>query len=100
MTAIYLFFAAFITVFALGFQQQNVTGRHYVAAVLTSVVIGATAIDIAATLAGGPAGIVAAMYAHPRIARRWRARKGTTLPAEVINEIQAELQAVIRGTKQ
>ena len=86
MTELYLFFAAFITVFALGFQQQNVSGRHYFAAVLTSLVIGAaqiflwrvvpvaTATDIAATLAGGPVGIVAAMYAHPRIARRWGRR--------------------------
>lgn len=86
MTELYLFLAAFITVFALGFQQQNVSGRHYLAAVLTSVVIGAaqiflwrvvpvaTATDIVATLAGGPAGIVAAMYAHPRIARRWGRR--------------------------
>jgi hypothetical protein len=78
-----LFFAAFITVFALGFQQQNVAGRHYVAAVFTSTAIGASQIflwrlapmeawtEIAATLIGGPCGIVAAMYAHPRIARRW-----------------------------
>lgn len=86
MTELYLFFAAFITVFALGFQQQNVTGRHYVPAVLTSVVIGsaqiflwrvvpvATATDIAATLAGGPVGIVASMYIHPRLARLWGRR--------------------------
>jgi hypothetical protein len=29
----------------------------------------------AANLAGGPAGIVAAMYVHPRIARRWRGKQ-------------------------
>lgn len=84
MTELSLFTAAFVTVFALGFQQQNVTGRHYIAAVFTSTAIGASQIflwriapmaewtEIAATLAGGPAGIVAAMYAHPRIAKRWR----------------------------
>lgn len=84
MTEFYLFAAAFITVFALGFQQQNVQGRHYVAAVFTSFAIGAaqlflwrlaptaTPTEIMATLAGGPAGIVAAMYAHPRLARRWK----------------------------
>mgnify|MGYP003425354905 CR=1 FL=1 len=84
MTEISLFAAAFITVFALGFQQQNVAGRHYLAAVFTSLCIGAAQLflwriaptasvsEIAATLAGGPVGIVAAMYAHPRIARRWR----------------------------
>lgn len=84
MTEFYLFAAAFITVFALGFQQQNVAGRHYLAAVFTSVAIGSaqlflwhaaptiTATEVMATLAGGPAGIVMAMYAHPRIARLWK----------------------------
>jgi len=86
MTELYFFAAAFITVFALGFQQQNVTGRHYVAAVFTSLCIGSAQLflwhkapgitlpEVLATLAGGPVGIVAAMYAHPRIAKRWRGR--------------------------
>jgi hypothetical protein len=86
MTEASLFLAAFVTVFALGFQQQNVVGRHYVAAVFTSVAIGsaqlflwriaptANATEILATLAGGPVGIVAAMYAHPRITRWWRGK--------------------------
>jgi hypothetical protein len=84
MNEFYLFAAAFITVFALGFQQQNVAGRHYLAAVFTSMAIGsaqlflwrlaptATVSEIMATLAGGPVGIIAAMYVHPRIARRWK----------------------------
>ncbi len=84
MNELSLFIAAFITVFALGFQQQNVAGRHYIAAVFTSVAIGASQIflwrlapmstwtEIAATLIGGSVGIVAAMYAHPRIARWWK----------------------------
>jgi len=79
-----MFFSAFAVVFLLGFQQQNVHGRHYTAAVVTSVGIGAAQFllwriaptasvsEIAATLCGGPVGIVAAMYAHPRIARVWR----------------------------
>ena len=86
MTELSLFLAAFITVFALGFQQQNVAGRHYLAAVFTSMAIGsaqlflwrlaptATPTEIMATLAGGPAGIIAAMWAHPRIAKFWRGR--------------------------
>jgi len=86
MTVLYLFAAAFITVFALGFQQQNVAGRHYVAAVFTSIVIGsaqlflwrlaptATWPEIFGTLAGGAAGIIAAMWAHPRIAKLWRGK--------------------------
>ena len=79
-----MFAAAFVTVFALGFQQQNVIGRHIVAAALTSLAIGAAQLflwriaptasptEIMATLAGGPVGIVAAMYAHPHLARRWK----------------------------
>ena len=79
-----LFLSAFFTVFLLGVQQQNVHGRHYLAAVVTSLGIGAAQIflwrlvpeanagEIAATLAGGPVGIVAAMWAHPRIARFWK----------------------------
>lgn len=75
-----LFLSAFATVFLLGIQQQNVIGRHYLAAVVTSLGIGTAQIflwrlvpsadagQIVATLAGGPAGIVAAMWAHPRIA--------------------------------
>lgn len=79
MDEIILFASAFSTVFLLGFQQQNVIGRHYLAAGITSLGIGAAqiflwrivptadAIEIAATLAGGPVGIVAAIYFHPRI---------------------------------
>jgi hypothetical protein len=76
------FLSAFSTVFLLGIQQQNVTGRHYLAAVVTSLAIGASQLvlwryipgasttEIAATLAGGPVGIVAAMYIHPLAAKR------------------------------
>jgi hypothetical protein len=83
MTHLALFLSAFFTVFLLGIQQQNVQGRHYLAAIVTSFGIGAAQIflwrlvpdanagQIAATLAGGPVGIVAAMWAHPIIARRW-----------------------------
>lgn len=80
MTHAMLFASAFVTVFLLGVQQQNVSGRHYLAAVVTSLGIGAAQIflwrlvptaspsEISATLAGGPVGIVAAMYFHPRLA--------------------------------
>jgi hypothetical protein len=87
-----LFASAFATVFLLGIQQQNVLGRHYTAAVLTSIGIGAAQIflwrlvpqasptEIIATLAGGPVGIVFAMYLHPRIAaflpRMWAKTEG------------------------
>jgi uncharacterized membrane protein YfcA len=74
-----LFASAFATVFLLGFQQKNVAGNHYLAAVLTSFGIGTAQIflwrlvpdanwtQIAATLMGGPIGIVAAMYLHPKL---------------------------------
>ena len=80
MTPLLLFASAFTTVFLLGIQQQNVIGRHYLAAAVTSLGIGtaqiflwrlipsADWIEIAASLAGGPVGIVAAMYLHPIIA--------------------------------
>jgi hypothetical protein len=79
MTHLALFASAFFTVFLLGFQQKNVHGGHYLAAILTSLGIGtaqiflwrlvpdANAGQIAATLAGGPIGIVAAMWLHPRV---------------------------------
>jgi hypothetical protein len=81
MTALGLFFAAFFTVFSLGFQQQNVVHGHYWAAFFTSFVIGGSQIvlwrlvpdasvtQIAATLAGGPFGIVASMVVHRRLMR-------------------------------
>jgi hypothetical protein len=83
MTHAALFAAAFATVFLLGIQQQNVIGRHYTAAIITSMGIGiaqitlwrlvpsADVLEIIATLAGGPCGIVAAMWAHPRIVKKW-----------------------------
>lgn len=82
MTELALFASAFMTVFSLGFQQQNVTGRHYLAAFVTSFVIGgsqlflwrvvpdASAAQLVAALAGGPLGIVAAIAIHPRIMTR------------------------------
>jgi len=82
MTHIALFLSAFFTVFLLGFQQKNVHGEHYLAAIVTSVGIGSAQIflwrlvpqadmgQIAATLCGGPVGIVAAMWIHPRLMRR------------------------------
>ena len=82
MTHLILFASAFSTVFLLGFQQKNVHGNHYLAAIVTSLGIGTAQIflwrlvpdasgsQIIATLAGGPIGIVAAMWAHPRMMRR------------------------------
>lgn len=82
MTHLILFASAFCMVFLLGFQQKNVHGEHYLAAVVTSLGIGAAQIflwrlvpeatgsQIIVTLAGGPTGIVAAMYLHPRVMKK------------------------------
>lgn len=82
MTHLLLFLSAFTSVFALGFQQQNVIHRHFVAAAFTSLVIGAALIyqwrampsanisEVIATLLGGPCGITAAMWLHPKIFKR------------------------------
>lgn len=82
MTEITLFGSAFVTVFALGFQQQNVIHRHFRSAALTSFAIGASQIylwrtlpgadsaQIIATLLGGPVGITVAMWLHPKILKR------------------------------
>lgn len=77
-THLLLFASTFISVFALGFQSLNVRGDHYIAAFMTSFVIGggnlfilrlvpeADAGLIAAYLVGGPFGIVASMWVHKR----------------------------------
>jgi uncharacterized BrkB/YihY/UPF0761 family membrane protein len=79
VTELYLFVSTFVTVFALGFQSQNVNQGHYWAAAITSLFIGgaslvlykllpeATVPQCAAYLLGGVTGIVASMWAH----RRW-----------------------------
>lgn len=83
MTELILFASTFVTVFALGFQSQNVNQGHYWAAAITSLFIGGASLVLykvlpeanvpqaAAYLLGGVTGITASMWAH----RRWfRAR--------------------------
>ena len=88
MTALIIFVATFVTVFALGFQSLNVNGGHYRAAFFNSFAIGignlmilkfvpdAGALQIAAYLLGGPFGIVASMWAHGRTLGRRSKRSG------------------------
>lgn len=80
MTHLALFASAFFTVFLLGFQQKNVHGDHYFAAIITSFGIGTAQIllwrlipeadagQIAATLIGGPTAATSCGYL--RCARR------------------------------
>ncbi|MEO8806403.1 MAG: hypothetical protein ABI433_09985 [Burkholderiaceae bacterium] len=82
MTAIALLLASFVVVFALGFQQMNVAGRHYVLAVITSFAIGSATlvqfkylpgptspVELAAYFTGSALGIVTSMWAHPALLR-------------------------------
>jgi hypothetical protein len=81
MTQLILFASTFVLVFALGLQSLNVNNGHHVAAAVTSFVIGAGQMilfklapnaswtEIAAFLLGGPFGITASMWAHPRLVR-------------------------------
>jgi hypothetical protein len=76
MTELILFASVFASVFALGFQSQNVNQGHYLAAFITSFAIGAghlalyrlmpqaSLTETVAYLMGGPFGIVASMVAH------------------------------------
>jgi len=87
MTELTLFASTFVLVFALGAQSLNVNNGHYIAAAITSFVIGggqmilyklapdASASEIAAFLLGGPFGITASMWVHPRLARLLKRRK-------------------------
>ncbi len=80
-TEITLFASCFVLVFALGAQSLNVNNGHYYAAAATSFFIGSMQMvlfklapdagwsEIAAFLLGGPFGITASMWAHPRLAR-------------------------------
>lgn len=85
MSAALIFAASFGLVLCLGVQQLNVQQGRELAAVLTSVLIGlcnlallklvpapTDLVETLAFLAGGPAGIVAAMRGHPRLVARSR----------------------------
>lgn len=83
MTELWTFAATFGLVFALAFQSLNTNRGHYLAAFITSFVIGAFQLFVLKTipvsqsipvdlayLAGGPVGALAAMWLHPRIMKR------------------------------
>ncbi len=85
LNAVILFASTFVLVFALGLQSLNVNGGHVRAAFFTSFLIGASnmvllklgpdasAIEMAAYLAGGPIGIVFSMWVHRRTIGRSKA---------------------------
>lgn len=81
------FIALFFMVFALGIQQLNVQHNHRIAAVFTSLFIGASQMvlfrlapsadwaEIIAFMFGGSIGIYVAMAAHPWLVQVIRQRK-------------------------
>jgi hypothetical protein len=81
MIELALFASSFCVVFALGLQSLNVNNGHYLLAALTSFGIGsmqmilfklaphASWTEAAAFIGGGPLGITASMWAHPRMVK-------------------------------
>lgn len=94
MQALCIFAATFVTVFALGFQSQNVNQGHYKSAFLTSFAIGAGNLFIlrmvpdgdelamAAYLCAGPLAIMASMWVHDRTLGKRRSIPHPNLPPE------------------
>lgn len=89
MTALALFLSTLVLVFTLGMQSQFVNNGHYVGAFFNSLAIGASnlvlyrlapdaaGIEVAAYLAGGPIGIVLAMWVYrykrrPQLVQRFK----------------------------
>jgi len=78
MNLIILFLSTFGLVFALNFQTLNVSRGQYVAAFLTSILLGVANLvilraiphgngwEIVAYLSGGPFGVIASMWVHAR----------------------------------
>lgn len=99
MTALTLFASTFVLVFALGFQSLNVNNGHYLAAALTSFVIGAmqiivlklgpdaSVIEAVAFVAGGPFGIIASMWAHRRTIGKRRRSSNINRATEEIDRV-------------
>lgn len=72
-----MFFSSFFTIFALSFQQQNVTHGKYAMAALTSVAIAAAQYAMIDSVAsggswllmalGGAIGVTSAMWSHRKL---------------------------------
>lgn len=81
MTELTLFASSFLVVLLLGLQSLNVNNGHFILAALTSLGIGSMQMvmfklaphanwtEIAAFIGGGPLGIMASMWLHPRMVR-------------------------------
>jgi hypothetical protein len=88
-SAAIVFFASFISVFALGLQSLNVNQGQYGLASLTSIIICTGSlglfkvlpesgiVQIAAYFVGCNLGILTSMWSHPRLKRWWGSRNKT-----------------------
>ena len=86
MIELALFASTFMLVMLLGLQSLNVNNGHHWAAFITSFGIGASNLvlfklapdanttEMLAYLLGGPLGILAAMWLHPRLALWFKRR--------------------------
>lgn len=84
-----VFFASFVSVFALGLQSLNVNQGQYGLASATSLVICTGSLGLFKVLpesgvpqmlayyVGCNLGIIASMWSHPRLTRWWGARNKT-----------------------
>lgn len=83
-----IFVSQFVLIGLLGIQTMNVAGRHYVAAAITSFILGVASFHVTAViaevgragmftdkwytfLAAGPIAIVTAIFVYPRIKKYW-----------------------------
>ena len=80
MKALIIFVAAFLVVFASGFQNKNINANHYGPAAITSLMVASlnlllfkylpnitTVLEGAAYCVGGLLGVLSAMYLHTRL---------------------------------
>jgi hypothetical protein len=113
MTELTLFASTFVLVFALGLQSLNVNNGHFIAAAVTSFVIGAGQMilfklaphaswtEIAAFLVGGPFGITTSMWAHPHLVRILgkKSRIQSPTPDQIANLKRIDQQFPQRTTR-
>jgi len=88
-SAAIVFFASYVSVFALGLQSLNVNQGQYGLASATSLVIctgslglfkvlpDSGVLQIVAYYAGCNLGIITSMWSHPRLKRWWAGRNKT-----------------------
>ncbi len=87
MTALTVFACQYAYILCLGFQTQNVVGKHYTAAMGNSLALGMMGLFLTSTIArqavlghdwkvitafllAGPAGIATAIWLHPKLRRK------------------------------